>query len=810
MAKPTRDDLVAGRYRLLEQLGVGGMGEVWKAQDTRFESRVVAVKILRDDETLLEDARNKQRFLRAVDAGARAGDLTLTFIVNSLDDLLISGRARDTLRDRIAAALGDAPIERAAAAKLFDALADDPTFNENARMRAKLRKLFRDEANSVANLRHENIVSISDYGDHAGVPYLAMDYIEGQTLLRIIQRGERMPRTRQLRLMEDLCDGLGYAHRNNLVHRDIKPANLIVDASTGRLKVLDFGVVRRLEQSGESTVGIAVGTFCYMSPEQTRGSAALDHRSDIFAVGAVFYELLSGRKAFPPGGSAIELVHNIQTKPAQPLLELVGDLQPEIAGIIDRAMAKEPEQRYADLALMKRQIERIRARLELLEEQNERTVLTVERDVTVMVDRSKETPVLDLLRRAERAFDSGDDHAVVELCDQVFLLKTTHAAASSLRAQALQRRELKEAAERERRAAEEQARIAEDETRAAAVAAGLAEEEARRVEEARKAEEARIAEEAREAEEARKADAALKAEQQRKADEKARRVAEESARKAAADEARRVAEAQALQKVEEDEQRAREEQAKRETDERERLAAEAETRRKAGEARRIADEKAREAAEQEARQVAEAKARKEAKEKARLEKAQREKAEHQEKARLAAEEQARLAVQGLLPKSPLPRYVGLATAALVVAGVTIYLLLPGALPQPSGGTDQTAAAVTTTIPATTTVPPPPPTGPPDNVLVPAPQLVSVDILPWARVRIVPVVAGVNVPGELLITPFTVQLPPGDYRLECENGGVSTRSVFPIKVEAGRPLTVTRTMSGFNADQVVGTLLGDQR
>ncbi len=748
MAKPTRDDLVAGRYRLLEQLGVGGMGEVWKAQDTRFESRVVAVKILRDDETLLEDARNKQRFLRAVDAGARAGDLTLTFIVNSLDDLLISGRARDTLRDRIAAALGDAPIERAAAAKLFDALADDPTFNENARMRAKLRKLFRDEANSVANLRHENIVSISDYGDHAGVPYLAMDYIEGQTLLRIIQRGERMPRTRQLRLMEDLCDGLGYAHRNNLVHRDIKPANLIVDASTGRLKVLDFGVVRRLEQSGESTVGIAVGTFCYMSPEQTRGSAALDHRSDIFAVGAVFYELLSGRKAFPPGGSAIELVHNIQTKPAQPLLELVGDLQPEIAGIIDRAMAKEPEQRYADLALMKRQIERIRARLELLEEQNERTVLTVERDVTVMVDRSKETPVLDLLRRAERAFDSGDDHAVVELCDQVFLLKTTHAAASSLRAQALQRRELKEAAERERRAAEEQARIAEDETRAAAVAAGLAEEEARRVEEARKAEEARIAEEAREAEEARKADAALKAEQQRKADEKARRVAEESARKAAADEARRVAEAQALQKVEEDEQR--------------------------------------EAAEQEARRVAEAKARKQ------------------------AEKQARLAVQGLLPKSPLPRYVGLATAALVVAGVTIYLLLPGALPQPSGGTDQTAAAVTTTIPATTTVPPPPPTGPPDNVLVPAPQLVSVDILPWARVRIVPVVAGVNVPGELLITPFTVQLPPGDYRLECENGGVSTRSVFPIKVEAGRPLTVTRTMSGFNADQVVGTLLGDQR
>ena len=112
--------------------------------------------------------------------------------------------------------------------------------------------------------------------------------------------------TRRLQLIEDLCAGLGYAHKHKLVHRDIKPANLIIDSSTGGLKILDFGVVRRLGSA--STVGVPVGTFCYMSPEQTKGAANLDHRSDIFAVGLVFYELMTGKKAFPPGKSIGDLV----------------------------------------------------------------------------------------------------------------------------------------------------------------------------------------------------------------------------------------------------------------------------------------------------------------------------------------------------------------------------------------------------------------------------------------------------------------------------------------------------------------------
>src|SRR5262245_48664082 len=210
------------------------MGEVWKAQDTRFESRLVAVKILKEDETLREDQRSRERFVRALGEVAASGEISIAFVFNALDDLLSAGPDRDGLRRRVESALTP-PITVDAAVALFDELIDEPTFNENARLRAKLRKLFSDEANSVANLRHENIVSISDYGDHEGLPYLAMDYIEGQTLLRVIQRGEKLPRARLLRLMEDLCAGLGYAHRKNLVHRDVKPANLIIDVSTDRL-----------------------------------------------------------------------------------------------------------------------------------------------------------------------------------------------------------------------------------------------------------------------------------------------------------------------------------------------------------------------------------------------------------------------------------------------------------------------------------------------------------------------------------------------------------------------------------------------
>jgi serine/threonine-protein kinase len=182
---------------------------------------------------------------------------------------------------------------------LFDQLARNPAYNENARHRRRLRELFEAEANAVAILQHPNIVRVTDYGEHRGVPFLVMDYIRGRTLQQVVQRRESMAMTRRLRLMEDLCEGLGYAHNKELVHRDIKPANLIIESDSQRLKILDFGVVRSMEVTAQRTMtmGVPIGTLCYMSPEQTRASRTLDNRSDIFSVGLVFYELLTYQRA---------------------------------------------------------------------------------------------------------------------------------------------------------------------------------------------------------------------------------------------------------------------------------------------------------------------------------------------------------------------------------------------------------------------------------------------------------------------------------------------------------------------------------
>ena len=139
---------------------------------------------------------------------------------------------------------------------LFDELVNDSTFNENARHRRRLRDLFATEANSVAILQHPNLVRVTDYGEHEGVPFLVMDFINGRTLQQVIQRREPMPLSKRLRLMEDLCEGLGYAHSKDLIHRDIKPANLIIDGETKRLKILDFGVVRTMQFSAQRSMSM--------------------------------------------------------------------------------------------------------------------------------------------------------------------------------------------------------------------------------------------------------------------------------------------------------------------------------------------------------------------------------------------------------------------------------------------------------------------------------------------------------------------------------------------------------------------------
>ena len=218
---------------------------------------------------------------------------------------------------------------------------------------------FTREARSAGRLQHPNIVTVYDVGEHDGQPFIAMEYIAGQTLAQVIAEGSALSLTRKLELLEELCDGLAYAHRAGIVHRDIKPSNLMINRD-GLLKILDFGIAR-VADSGHTQAGAMIGTPNYMSPEQVRGQG-IDLRSDVFAVGLVFYELLSYRQAFP-GDSPFTVVQQILTDEPAPLSTVLPGLATGIVRIVDRALEKAPERRYQDLDLMRKDVGRARESL---------------------------------------------------------------------------------------------------------------------------------------------------------------------------------------------------------------------------------------------------------------------------------------------------------------------------------------------------------------------------------------------------------------------------------------------------------------
>ena len=238
----------------------------------------------------------------------------------------------------------DPAIERLVAIKLVKGELD-----------ATVRRRFAREARAAGGLTHPNIVTIHDFGEFETNPYLVMEYVEGMTLADVIRH--RMPMTldRKLRHMAELCSGLEYAHRHDVVHRDIKPANLIIDAH-GVLKILDFGIARVKEATAAGLSAIA-GTPGYMSPEQIHG-AVPDHRSDMFAAGAVCYELLSYTSAFVRDeDTPASVMMRIMNADVVPIAELCHGLPPEIEQIVHTALAKSPEARFPEMGVMKAAIE---------------------------------------------------------------------------------------------------------------------------------------------------------------------------------------------------------------------------------------------------------------------------------------------------------------------------------------------------------------------------------------------------------------------------------------------------------------------
>ena len=247
----------------------------------------------------------------------------------------------------------DPAIDRTIALKLLQKGFDD----EAARER------FAREARAAGRLRHPNIVTVFDVGEHDHQPFIAMEYVPGETLDQLIRRRTPLSIANRLLILEDLCSGLHFAHTEGVVHRDIKPANVILDVA-GTIKILDFGLARASD-SAITRAGDQLGTLNYMSPEQVLG-AHLDHRSDIYSVGALAYELISYERAFPGTVQDGTMYRILNTQP-KPLITLVPDLDPDIARTIERAMSKEPEQRYQNLDDMREEFAIVRRRLESAE-----------------------------------------------------------------------------------------------------------------------------------------------------------------------------------------------------------------------------------------------------------------------------------------------------------------------------------------------------------------------------------------------------------------------------------------------------------
>ena len=213
---------------------------------------------------------------------------------------------------------------------------DDPTFVER----------FRREAKAAAGLNQQNLVGIYDWGEVDGTYYIAMEYVEGETLKDLIRRRGRLSGNESVAVGLQLLAAVEFAHRSGIVHRDIKPQNVMIDRS-GTIKVMDFGIARAGD-SGMTEAGSILGTAQYLAPEQAKGHP-VDQRSDLYSVGVVLYEMLTGTVPFKGDSAVTVALKHVNEVPAEPA-ELVPGMPYALNQIVLKAMAKGPADRYQTAA----------------------------------------------------------------------------------------------------------------------------------------------------------------------------------------------------------------------------------------------------------------------------------------------------------------------------------------------------------------------------------------------------------------------------------------------------------------------------
>jgi serine/threonine protein kinase len=207
---------------------------------------------------------------------------------------------------------------------------------------------FEREAKSLAKLKHANIVNILDFGEHEGKPYLVMEYLPGGTLKQKL--GQTIPWQTAFHTLLPIARGLAYAHQHNLIHRDVKPGNILIDENEEPI-LTDFGIAKLLEGTEGHTLtgtGIGIGTPEYMAPEQGIGASNIDARVDIYSLGIVLYEMITGRKPYI-ADTPMAVVLKQMNDPLPLPKDFVPDLPESVEHILFKALAKQPEDRYVDM-----------------------------------------------------------------------------------------------------------------------------------------------------------------------------------------------------------------------------------------------------------------------------------------------------------------------------------------------------------------------------------------------------------------------------------------------------------------------------
>src|SRR5919197_5926038 len=220
---------------------------------------------------------------------------------------------------------------------------------------------FRREARAVASLSHPNIVTILDRGEDEGRQFLVFELVEGRTLKEVLDEEGRLPVARALEIAIQVARGLGFAHEHGLVHRDVKPQNVILNGD-GRAKVTDFGIARSLDVQGVTPSGAALGTSHYIAPEQASGRP-VDRMTDVYSLGVVLYELLTGEVPFP-GESFVAVAMQHVSEPPPSLLDVRPDVPVRVAHAVDRSLEKDPAERFPTMDAFAAELEACLAELE--------------------------------------------------------------------------------------------------------------------------------------------------------------------------------------------------------------------------------------------------------------------------------------------------------------------------------------------------------------------------------------------------------------------------------------------------------------